>query len=82
MCATVRDQRVSCVRADVPCNGFDAQGSSSFADAHRAGSPGNRERRLEGLAWQVDDVGWQLGHAVGNDRACEVDRLAFWSSKG
>jgi hypothetical protein len=56
MCATVRIKAAR-VLADAPRNGFDAQGSFSFADTHRPGSGRNREGRDKGSAWQVDDLG-------------------------
>jgi hypothetical protein len=47
-----------------------------FGEAHGSRAASDRQGRLERASREVDPVGQQLGDAVRDDRAREVDRLA------
>jgi hypothetical protein len=54
----------------------DAQGLPARGYPDRACAPPRRQRRLEHACCEVDTVRRQLGDAVRDDRAREVDGLA------
>ena len=72
---------VADARRRAPGGEVDAQSTAAFAQAYGSRASGDGECRLQLACPEVDAVRRKLGDAVGDDRACEVDRLSAGAPK-